>query len=154
MLALPDGYTGHVRDPKVWQHDGQWYMVLGAQDVQKRGKVLLFRSADLHTWESCGEIAGHGVNGLTDAGYMWECPDLFALDGTHVLICCPQGLAREPHRYLNTYPAARMSGAFDYQRGAFEHGALHELDAGFEFYARKRRWRKMAADPDWLDGRA
>ena len=28
-----------------------------------------------------------------------------------------------------------MSGAFDYQRGAFEHGALHELDAGFEFYA-------------------
>lgn len=66
---------------------------------------------------------------------MWECPDLFALDGTHVLICCPQGLAREPHRYLNTYPAAWMSGVFDYQRGAFEHGALHELDAGFEFYA-------------------
>jgi beta-fructofuranosidase len=73
VLALPEGYTGHVRDPKVWQHDGEWYMVLGAQDVQKRGKVLLFKSADLHAWTSCGEIAGHGVNGLTDAGYMWEC---------------------------------------------------------------------------------
>jgi beta-fructofuranosidase len=68
VLALPEGYTGHVRDPKVWQHDGMWYMVLGAQDVQKRGKVLLFKSADLHAWTSCGEIAGHGVNGLTDAG--------------------------------------------------------------------------------------
>ncbi|WP_456072570.1 GH32 C-terminal domain-containing protein, partial [Enterobacter quasiroggenkampii] len=109
--------------------------VLGAQDVQKRGKVLLFKSADLHAWTSCGEIAGHGVNGLTDAGYMWECPDLFALDGTHVLICCPQGLAREPHRYLNTYPATWMSGAFDYASAAFDHGELHELDAGFEFYA-------------------
>jgi beta-fructofuranosidase len=48
-------------------------MVLGAQDLQKRGKVLLFKSADLHAWASCGEIAGHGVNGLKDAGYMWEC---------------------------------------------------------------------------------
>ncbi|KGI61591.1 glycosyl hydrolase family 32 [Enterobacter sp. UCD-UG_FMILLET] len=135
VLALPEGYTGHVRDPKVWQHAGMWYMVLGAQDVQKRGKVLLFKSADLHAWASCGEIAGHGVNGLTDAGYMWECPDLFALDGTHVLISCPQGLAREPHRYLNTYPATWMSGAFDYENAAFDHGELHELDAGFEFYA-------------------
>ena len=135
VLPLPDGYTGHVRDPKVWWHDGLWYMVLGAQDRQQRGKVLLFTSADLHTWASCGEIAGHGVNGLTDAGYMWECPDLFELDGTHVLICCPQGLAREPHRYLNTYPAVWMRGAFDYQTPAFAHGELHELDAGFEFYA-------------------
>lgn len=49
VLPLPDGYTGHVRDPKVWRHDGQWYIVLGAQDRHKRGKVLLFTSADLHT---------------------------------------------------------------------------------------------------------
>lgn len=49
VLPLPDGYTGHVRDPKVWRHDGLWYMVLGAQDRQQRGKVLLFTSADLHT---------------------------------------------------------------------------------------------------------
>ncbi|MBR7309712.1 glycosyl hydrolase family 32, partial [Klebsiella pneumoniae] len=47
----------------------------------------------------------------------------------------PQGLAREPHRYLNTYPATWMSGAFDYASAAFDHGELHELDAGFEFYA-------------------
>jgi beta-fructofuranosidase len=30
-------------------------MVLGAQDLQKRGKVLLFTSADLHNWQPCGE---------------------------------------------------------------------------------------------------
>jgi beta-fructofuranosidase len=28
-----------------------------------------------------------------------------------------------------------MSGDFDYECAAFKHGELHELDAGFEFYA-------------------
>jgi sucrose-6-phosphate hydrolase SacC (GH32 family) len=43
VLPLPEGYTGHVRDPKVWRHEDRWYMVLGAQDRQKR-QVLLFSS--------------------------------------------------------------------------------------------------------------
>ncbi|MDL4398524.1 sucrose-6-phosphate hydrolase [Klebsiella michiganensis] len=135
VLPLPEGYTGHVRDPKVWRHKDRWYMVLGAQDRQKRGKVLLFSSPDLHQWRSEGEIAGYGLNGLDDAGYMWECPDLFPLGDQHILICCPQGIAREDERFLNTYPAVWMSGDVDYDRAAFKHGELHELDAGFEFYA-------------------
>lgn len=49
VIPLPDGYTGHVRDPKVWKHNSQWYMVLGAQDKEKRGKVLLYSSVDLYT---------------------------------------------------------------------------------------------------------
>ena len=134
VLPLPAGYTGHVRDPKVWQHDGRWYMVLGAQDLQKNGKVLLFSSTDLQQWTSEGEIAGYGINALHDAGYMWECPDLFPLDDQHILICCPQGIPHEEQRYLNTYPAVWMAGEFDYTRATFNHGPLHELDAGFEFY--------------------
>lgn len=110
-------------------------MVLGAQDLQKRGKVLLFSSTDLHQWMAKGEIAGCGINGLRNAGYMWECPDLFPLGDQHVLICCPQGIAQEKERYLNTYPAVWMAGAFDYASGTFKHHELHELDAGFEFYA-------------------
>jgi sucrose-6-phosphate hydrolase SacC (GH32 family) len=70
---------------------------------------------------------------------MWECPDLFALDGTHVLICCPQGLARESHRYLNTYPATWMSGAFDYERAAFEHGDCTSWTPVLSFTPHKRR---------------
>lgn len=75
------------------------------------------------------------MNGLANAGYMWECPDLFPLADTHLLICCPQGLAREAQRFLNTYPAVWMAGRFDAERGIFDHGPLHELDSGFEFYA-------------------
>ncbi|AIR62306.1 glycosyl hydrolase family 32 [Cedecea neteri] len=135
VLPLPAGYTGHVRDPKVWQHEGVWYMVLGAQDLHKHGKVLLFSSPNMRDWENRGEIAGNGVHGLTDAGYMWECPDLFPLDSKHVLICCPQGLARQNERFLNVYPAAYLIGDFNYATATFSHGELNELDAGFEFYA-------------------
>ena len=40
-------------------------------------------------YESLGEIAGSGLNGLGEFGYMWECPDLFPLGDTDVLIACP-----------------------------------------------------------------
>ena len=135
VLPLPEGYTGHVRDPKVWQHDGLWYMVLGAQDLNEQGKVLLLRSAELIRWAIVGEMAGSGLNGLGEFGYMWECPDLFALGGTDVLICCPQGLAAQGERYLNTFQAGYFTGQLDYQTGAFPHGEFTEMDAGFEFYA-------------------
>ncbi|QZY97439.1 sucrose-6-phosphate hydrolase [Pantoea dispersa] len=135
VIALPDGYTGHVRDPKVWRHGEHWFMVLGAQDQQKQGKVLLLRSADLRQWHNLGEIAGSGLNGLAAASYMWECPDMFTLGDSTFLICCPQGLAREQHRFLNAHPSAWLSGDLDYANARFSHGELHELDAGFEFYA-------------------
>jgi len=135
VLPLPDGYSGHVRDPKVWQHNGLWYMVLGAQDINLHGKVLLLRSADLTRWGVVGEIAGSGLNGLGDFGYMWECPDLFSLGETDVLICCPQGVAAQSERYLNSFQAGYFTGQLDHHTGAFPHGEFTELDLGFEFYA-------------------
>ena len=135
VIALPDGYTGHVRDPKVWRHGERWYMVLGAQDTQLQGKVLLLCSDDLHTWHNRGEIAGSGLNGLGAAGYMWECPDLFTLGDSTFLICCPQGIAPEEQRFLNAHPSAWLAGDLDYDTARFTHGGFHELDAGFEFYA-------------------
>jgi beta-fructofuranosidase len=135
VLPLPPGYSGHVRDPKVWRHQEDWYMVLGARDLQDCGKVLLLRSADLRNWQLLGEIAGSRLNGIGDVGYMWECPDLFTLGDTEVLICCPQGLAAQAERYLNVYQAGYLTGKLDYRQARFEHGAFQELDLGFEFYA-------------------
>ncbi|CAQ83353.1 MULTISPECIES: sucrose-6-phosphate hydrolase [Photorhabdus] len=135
VLPLPVGYSGHVRDPKVWRYQDNWYMVLGARDLQDQGKVLLLRSTDLYKWQMLGEIAGSQLNGMGDFGYMWECPDLFTLGDTEVLICCPQGLEAQNERYLNTYQAGYLSGKLDYQAVHFTHGEFHELDAGFEFYA-------------------
>ncbi|WP_099075401.1 sucrose-6-phosphate hydrolase [Proteus alimentorum] len=135
VLGLPEGYSGHVRDPKIWQHNDIWYMVLGAQTLDKQGKVLLYRASHLYQWQSVGELAGSHLGGLNDAGYMWECPDLFELDGHFILLACPQGIKKEQHRFLNSHPSAYLIGSFDYSTLQFQHGDLIELDAGFEFYA-------------------
>ncbi|NMP27434.1 sucrose-6-phosphate hydrolase [Rahnella sp. SAP-1] len=135
VLDLPAGYSGHVRDPKVWRHNNHWYMVLGAQDLTLRGKVLLLRSEDLLSWHTLGEIAGSGLNGLGEFGYMWECPDLFRLADHDVLLCCPQGLPAEADHYLNTFQSGYFVGQLDHQSAHFPHGDFSELDLGFEFYA-------------------
>lgn len=69
---------------------------------------------------------------------MWECPDLFPLGERHVLISCPQGIAPAGEDYRNLYQCGWLSGNFDGER--FEHGAFHELDRGFEFYAPRPLW--------------
>ena len=135
VLPLPPGYTGHVRDPKVWFEQEMWWMVLAAQDPQRHGKVLLLRSADLHEWQPVGELAGSHCHGLQDFGYMWECPDLFRLQGKGVLLCCPQGLSPQAESWLNRFQAGYFLGDLSLQHAKFDHGAFHELDLGFEFYA-------------------
>lgn len=133
VLDLPEGYSGHVRDPKVW-HDGQqWLMVLGARTLDDKGEVLLYRGQTLDKWQLVGPIAGSGRGGLGEFGYMWECPDLFPLADRHVLISCPQGIAPQGEDYRNLYQCGWLAGLFDGEH--FEHGAFHELDRGFEFYA-------------------
>ena len=72
----PAGLTCHVRDPKVFACEGRYYMVLGARTVEDRGEVLVLESEDKYTWRH--------TNTLTTPepfGFMWECPDLFQLDG-------------------------------------------------------------------------
>ncbi|PLR32752.1 MULTISPECIES: sucrose-6-phosphate hydrolase [Yersiniaceae] len=135
VIGLPEGYTGHVRDPKVWRHGPYWYMVLGAQNLQEQGKVLLYRGETLRQWTLSGEIAGSHLNGLGEFGYMWECPDLFALDGQDVLLVCPQGLPAKEQSWLNTHQSGYFVGRLEYEHADFTHGDFHELDLGFEFYA-------------------
>ncbi len=135
VVELPEGYTAHFRDPKVWKKGADWYMVVGAQSENLTGKVALLKSSDLKEWQHLGAIAGSGMNGLGDFGYMWECPDLFELDGVDVLVASPQGLEAEGMKYQNVYQAGYFVGELDYESGVFEHGDFVELDRGFEFYA-------------------
>jgi beta-fructofuranosidase len=86
------------RDPSPWRQGDWWYMVLGAGVANRGGVVLLYKSKDLRSWEYVHVLAGR------DAGAehnfepynpweTWECPELFALDGKHVLIFSTQGRA-------------------------------------------------------------
>lgn len=77
------------RDPFVFREAGSWYMATGGHCDGGRGCIALFRSADLEQWEFMGyPIEGDEEN--------WECPCLFRLGESWVVIYSPHG----PMRYL------------------------------------------------------
>lgn len=125
----PDGLTCHVRDPKVWAQDGKYYMVQGARTLEDRGELLVFESADKRRWTHINTLSTPET-----FGYMWECPDLFALDGQWFLVCSPQGVAHEENRFQNVYSCGYFPLYGDF-RGDYTLGAYRELDCGFDFYA-------------------
>lgn len=118
----PDFCSCHVRDPKVWFENGSWKMVLGARTLEDEGCVLFYASDDLTNWQYLG---AESVSGF---GYMWECPDVFNIDGHKYLSVSPQGLAHGDTKYQNVY----QSGYFHYADGLKN---FTEWDMGFDFYA-------------------
>ncbi len=114
--------SNHVRDPKIWQEDGKWHMVLGARSLDDKGLVLFYESADLNEWTYTG------CDSIEDFGYMWECPDVLTVSGHKYLSLSPQGLPHEEYDNQNVY----SSGYFSYD-GKLED--FKEWDKGFDFYA-------------------
>lgn len=126
VLSVPPSEgSAHFRDPKVWNHDGTWYMALGTTR-DERGKLALYRSADLIRWTYLGIAAeSDGTQ-----GFMWECPDLFCLREKHVLVLSPMGVAGE-----HNAKAVGVVGHFDYSTGRFVQEHTRVLDVGPSLYA-------------------
>lgn len=125
----PPELTLHVRDPKVWEEDGRYYMVQGARTREDAGEALLFESTDKLRWTHI-----HTLRTEEPFGYMWECPDIFEIDGQQLLLTCPQGVRRRGPGFENPYAC----GYFPVSGDVRSHCALGEfvpLDYGFDFYA-------------------
>lgn len=131
---VPDGYTDHFRDPKVWQDGEYYYCVIGAQRIDHTGCVVLYRSPDLQTWTFQGELQ----TTLPAFGYMWECPDYFEYDQQGVLLFSPQGIAPVDDHFQNIYQSGYIIGTpIDLNTYEWDHGDFYELDHGFDFYAQQ-----------------
>lgn len=128
----PEGVTEHIRDPKVVRHNGVWWMFLGAQTVDIKGRLAVYKSDNLIDWEYTGLFGAELGDG--DYGYMWECPDVFELDGQFYLAFSPQGIA--PHSALNTLPHHNRIAPLTFtDDGGIHIGEPVILDYGFDFYA-------------------
>lgn len=125
----PPDYSCHVRDPKVFKENDSYYMVLGGRTREDKGKVLLYRSADKYNWSLLNQITTE-----EPFGYMWECPDLFSLEGRTFLSVSPQGLEAEPYRYQNMYQSGYFTINGDYKKDGVPDN-FTEWDMGFDFYA-------------------
>lgn len=135
LPTAPNG-SPDFRDPKVWKYGEYWYVVLGSKsDDLDRGRVLLYRSLDMRSWEFLSILGETGITG--ELGYMWECPDFFELDGRFVLLWSPQGMEPQGDRYKNLYQTGFILGDFSYD-GNFEfipETQFQEIDYGHDFYA-------------------
>ncbi|WP_225743194.1 sucrose-6-phosphate hydrolase [Marinilactibacillus sp. Marseille-P9653] len=128
----PDGFTQHIRDPKILEKDGLFYMVLGGRTNEDKGAILLYASKDLSNWEYKGNL----LEKRPDLGYMWECPDFFELNGQDILLMSPQGVEQSGHEFENVYQSGSIIGKTDWDILKFEPTAdFVELDRGFDFYA-------------------
>lgn len=114
--------TIHFRDPKVWREDDHFKMIIGGQKEDGRGHVLIYQSDDLVHWDYSDEY-GHAST-IDHEGKMWECPDLFRINGVDVLLMSPQGIKEDGEKYRNYH-----------QTGYKIKDSFIELDHGHDFYA-------------------
>lgn len=130
--AYPAGFTDHIRDPKVFEKEGRYYMILGARTRESEGKILIYQSEDLSQWTYQGIFLGDDYS----LGYMWECPDFFQLDGQDILLFSPQGVDPQAYAFNNLYQSGYLLGEVDWKNLKFKPTAdFVELDRGFDFYA-------------------
>lgn len=128
--AYPEDMTRQLRDPKIYEKNGAYYMFIGARSLEDKGMVTVFKSDNLDDFSYYMRIETE-----YDFGYMWECPDFFTLDGKDILVFCPQGLESEEFRYQNIYQAGYFPIEIDLEDKSYKLGDFTELDYGFDFYA-------------------
>ncbi|MBD2872525.1 glycoside hydrolase family 32 protein [Paenibacillus arenilitoris] len=121
--ASPD-----FRDPKVWKHDGVWYMAVGSG---KDGVACapLYTSDDLRSWAYVGIMARSKAPG---EGVVWNCPDFFSIGGKDVLVVSP---AVWPGNLKEVRKTMYYIGRMDYETGVFEPETDGDIDFGDDFYA-------------------
>lgn len=126
----PEYMSCHVRDPKIFTKDGVYYMVLGGRTKENRGCILMYKSLDLETFEFFDIITTK-----EKFGYMWECPDLFEIDGKLILVTCPQGVKTDGYHYENIYQCGYFILDYDFDTKKYSISDFTELDHGCDVYA-------------------
>lgn len=77
---FPEDATADFRDPKVFEYNGEYRMIVGTK-YDNHGRIVQYKSKDLLAWEYVGVL-------FDDNSYdnVIECPDLFLVDGHWVLM--------------------------------------------------------------------
>ena len=128
---LPEGGSARdFRDPKVWREGDAFCAVAGDRAADGTGMILLFESRDLKRWEFRSVVAASRGR----FGRMWECPDLFRLDGQHVLITSPQEMPESGLDFIEGNGTLCLIGALLEDKTLREEH-LQTIDYGLDFYA-------------------
>lgn len=89
ILGMPDEPNmGDVRDPFLFTFNGTQYAIQGAGYKDGTPVILLYRCHTMTSWEYLGPLVtgGSGVAEKWAPAQIWECPQLFEVDGQWVLM--------------------------------------------------------------------
>lgn len=94
------GHRTHTRDPKVWKYKDSYSMILGSKFKQEgndkfTGEALFYTSKDGEKWTYKNRCYDDTI------GDMWECPDLFKVDGNYLLVMSPENIISDDINYTN-----------------------------------------------------
>lgn len=131
--SLPEGASRYdFRDPKIWQkEDGTYCCVVGNRAEDGGGQILLFGSPDGFQWKYKKVLASNNNR----FGTMWECPDLFELDGKSVLLVSAMDIQEQEYRYHNGNGTVCLIGDYDRETDTFTEQFDQAVDHGMDFYA-------------------
>lgn len=134
ILDTPEQFTEHFRDPKVFYSDSEncYFMLIGAQRKNGKGAIALCRSSDGGQWSYKKILA------TTEQYEMIECPDMFQLHNSNVLLYNPQKRDNNLDSSLYSFSVYKI-GVFDDVNEKLDFNDLDSdfslLDYGFDFYA-------------------
>lgn len=94
VLPAPPFPTQDFRDPKVGRYGDGYYMVVGT-GKDGDGKVLLYKSRDLFSWNYEGVL--FEKKGLAS---VYECPDFFEINGKYVLMLSKIGQSENATHFV------------------------------------------------------
>ena len=107
-----------------------YYALIGSKNQDNDGQVVIFRSEDLRQWSYVSSLD----RSEKKYGGMWECPDLFELDGKDVLITSPQFMEADGLEFHNGNGTLCIIGRIDEQYRMCRE-TLQAVDYGLDFYA-------------------
>ena len=136
---VPEGFSDvDIRDPKLFEHEGRFYCLLGTKDKNGFGNILLFTSGDLLSWQAVGPLFTPDdpeADNYLAVTCVCECPDWRQLSGTELLLFSPERFPQEGTMYENAHCSVYMTGTLDFETGRFSYRTMGEIDGGFDFYA-------------------
>ena len=139
---IPFEYTTtDFRDPKIFEKNGNLYMLCALKQKDGKGCLVMFKSSDslAEKWEFIATI-DKSKDGLSG---MWECPDYFTLQDTEFLIISPQEMKANPKLgFHDGNNSVYITGKLDFDKGIFTRTVRPEnnytaaqIDYGIDFYA-------------------
>lgn len=130
---IPEECTPYdFRDPKILvRRDGSYLAMVASRGRDGLGQIFLYRSRDCFSWEYWKPL----IKNPGRFGRMWECPDLFELDGKWFLMVSPMEMQEEEPKYHNGHGNMILAGTFDEESGEFSWDYDQSIDYGIDFYA-------------------